>query len=104
MIRVTISHNDVGFSSINICGHDLRTATEESPLCLAVSVLSRTVTRYLEKHKLIEEIVVHDGYLHWRIRDPLNPQLIIAMEILLQGIEDLTSEWQERITINFNKE
>lgn len=105
MITVTINTYCGNPVKITISGHDfIDRKNSYSQLCLAVSFLSRTITRYLEKNKQLYDISVGKGLLIWFIKNPINLCTQIAIDILLQGLDDLKLEWPNQIIVCINEE
>lgn len=105
MITVTIDTCYGSPVKVKISGHDLMDYKDSySQLCLAVSFLSRTIARYLEKNEHLCNISVDEGLLIWFIKSPISLYAQVAIDILLQGLYDLNLEWPDQIIICINEE
>jgi uncharacterized protein YsxB (DUF464 family) len=90
---------------VQISGHATYQVNQSySQLCLAVSVLARTVLHYLEEQRWVENIIINDGFLAWQLIDSSNTNVHTAMDILVLGLTDIASEWPEQLSIVLQEE
>ncbi|NIZ40143.1 ribosomal-processing cysteine protease Prp [Entomospira entomophila] len=107
MITVSITNHKGFIQQLTISGHSVYKSSNESlsVVCLAVSLLSRTTTRFLQKVDKIHDIHIDDGFLQWQVRTlEYDPVVKTSLDMLLLGLQDLVSEWPNELVIQTHEE
>ncbi|NIZ47347.1 ribosomal-processing cysteine protease Prp [Entomospira nematocerorum] len=107
MITVNITYYKGFIQQLTISGHSVYKSSGESLsiVCLAVSFLSRTATRFLQKADKIHDIYISDGFLQWKVRRlEYDPVVETSLDLLLLGLQDLVSEWPDELIIQTHEE
>ncbi len=86
-------------SSVKISGHAGFMQKQGDPLCAAVTVLVRTIGRYLQQEGLLVEVKIDAGSLELELVDSINECNRIAYSILKLGLNDLMTEWPNHVKL-----
>ena len=105
MISATIYEGENGYAACRITGHSGQAEAGRDIVCAAVSILGCTCVNALESVcgvvPLIEEN--DDGVLGFRLPETTpeeNAKAQILMGALRQGLDDLTAEYPQNVTLS----
>lgn len=73
------------------------------PICSAVTILVRTIGRYLQQEGLLSGVQVDEGFLELKLVPYDDVRIHFALNILQLGLNDLMAEWADHVELTIKE-
>lgn len=85
--------------SVQVSGHAGFMQEQGDPVCASVTLLVRTIGRYLQQQGLLVGVEINEGLLQLDVIASSDERIGVACGILRLGLNDLMTEWPSHVKL-----